>query len=629
MTIQTWDPNRIGGGTIELIQDPTTGIFTTNEVGFVKLPNLTLPAIDQAAYDAPAPDPDPDSDPCPDGYKLVDGVCQLIDTSSGGDGGGGSGGGGYSGGSGDTYYDTRTQEMLEKAGGTYPGGYHSAEGGFEYTGTPPYLDIDRDTRPTPSGSDRGPLDDPDRFGSYPLASDRGPLDDPDRFGSPVQKKEILYIDSTGQKYYKAPEKFQPITNTKTDSVTQEPKGGVARFGTVDRRLSSRPSSDRGPLDAPDRYGPPVSTFGELEPIYQGIAPKPGGTILEDEFKSTPRSVKGTLVGDQFFPDTLTTPDLKGVKEVGKDLITTKLKDTLKTNVTELVETGKKSLKIVPITARIMGGALDALFGVTDEDRMRQTENKNALTSLGYKTVGGNVDAGRIAGNPADNVFAGKNMVSAKGDIMQGARNRVSTRNSSKTQARISKLSPERQKAFNDKTEEFQKQINAAQDKKNKQALAKGGVAPGASGGSGDGGGCFLKGTQVTMLNGSTKVIEQVDLGDNVAKGGKVFAVGRFLINNLYDYKGIKVSGSHMVNEDDKWIRIEDSKHGKALGNDEHTVYVFGSENRRILINDILFTDYFEVTDQEKLLKYEDKFFDNWGIYSKNEDTNNINILNAS
>jgi hypothetical protein len=335
--------------------------------------------------------------------------------------------------------------------------------------------------------------------------------------------------------------------------------------------------------------------------------------------------KGTLVGDQFFPDTLTTPDLKGVKEVGKDLITTKLK----TNVTELVETGKKSLKIVPITARIMGGALDALFGVTDEDRMRQTENKNALTSLGYKTVGGNVDAGRIAGNPADNVFAGKNMVSAKGDIMQGARNRVSTRNSSKTQARISKLSPERQKAFNDKTEEFQKQINAAQDKKNKQALAKGGVAPGASGGSGDGGGCFLKGTQVTMLNGSTKVIEQVDLGDNVAKGGKVFAVGRFLINNLYDYKGIKVSGSHMVNEDDKWIRIEDSKHGKALGNDEHTVYVFGSENRRILINDILFTDYFEVTDQEKLLKYEDKFFDNWGIYSKNEDTNNINILNAS
>ena len=132
-----------------------------------------------------------------------------------------------------------------------------------------------------------------------------------------------------------------------------------------------------------------------------------------------------------------------------------------------------------------------------------------------------------------------------------------------------------------------------------------------------------------MADGSTKAIEQVDLGDNVAKGGKVFATGKFLVENLHDYKGIKVSGSHMVSEDGNWVRVEDSKHGKALGDDEHTVYVFGAENRRILINDILFTDYFEVTDQEKLLKYENKFFDTWRSYSKNEDINNVNTLNAS
>ena len=148
------------------------------------------------------------------------------------------------------------------------------------------------------------------------------------------------------------------------------------------------------------------------------------------------------------------------------------------------------------------------------------------------------------------------------------------------------------------------------------------------GGGGGGDGCFLKGTPVTMADGSTKAVEQVDLGDNVAKGGKVFATGKFLVDNLHDYKGIKVSGSHMVNEDGNWTRVEDSKHGKPLGDDEHTVYVFGAENRRILINDILFTDYFEVTDQEKLLKYEDKFFDNWKIYANKEDINNINTLNA-
>ena len=156
----------------------------------------------------------------------------------------------------------------------------------------------------------------------------------------------------------------------------------------------------------------------------------------------------------------------------------------------------------------------------------------------------------------------------------------------------------------------------------------GGGGPPSQGGGGGGNSCFLKGTQVTMADGSTKAVEQVDLGDEVAVGGKVFAVGRFLNNELHDYKGIKVSGSHMVNEDGNWVRVEDSKHGKPLGNDEHTVYVFGAENRRILINDILFTDYFEVNEQEKLSEG-DKFFDNWKIHAKVDSDNNVNVLNAS
>ena len=116
---------------------------------------------------------------------------------------------------------------------------------------------------------------------------------------------------------------------------------------------------------------------------------------------------------------------------------------------------------------------------------------------------------------------------------------------------------------------------------------------GGGGGGGGGGGCFLKGTPITMADGSTKPVEQVDLGDEIAEGGKVFAAGRFLTEELHDYEGIKVSGSHMVNEDGTWVRVRDSKKGKPLGDDEHTVYVFGAENRRILINGILFTDYFE------------------------------------
>jgi hypothetical protein len=449
MTIQTWDPNRVGGGTIELIQDPTTGVFTTNEVGFVKLPDLNLPEITQADYATTSGDDDSDdstTDPCPDGYSLVNGTCQPTGTSLGGGGGGGyeqdyTGQTVYDEALGGTYYDTRTKEMLEKAGGTYPGGYHSAEGGFEYTGTPT----------TFAGKDTG-------------------IKVKNIGNNPEQNSALISYNQSLKVY--------------NDAIAKADRSNPNEMKNVDFAKNLVDTNRKN-------YEASIAPGGLF---FEGtIKDAPIG-----DFSQGPRTVptgKGTLVGDQFFADALTTPnlELKGVKEVEKHLITTKLKDILKTNVTELVEKGKKSLKIVPITAKIIGGAIDALFGVTDADRRRQTENKNALTSLGYKTrgeLGSNIDPGRVAGDPSTNVFAGMNMVSAKGDIMQGARNRVSTRNSAKTQARINKLSPERQKAFNDKTKEYEKQINTAQAKKNQQAGNGGGNGGngGNSGNSGNSGG---------------------------------------------------------------------------------------------------------------------------------------------
>ena len=66
----------------------------------------------------------------------------------------------------------------------------------------------------------------------------------------------------------------------------------------------------------------------------------------------------------------------------------------------------------------------------------------------------------------------------------------------------------------------------------------------------------------------------------------------------------------MVNENGKWIRVEDSDIAKSLGNDEHVVYTLGTQNRRIVINDILFTDYFEIDEKEELVKQGDSYFDN-------------------
>ena len=149
----------------------------------------------------------------------------------------------------------------------------------------------------------------------------------------------------------------------------------------------------------------------------------------------------------------------------------------------------------------------------------------------------------------------------------------------------------------------------------------------ASSGSG-GGGCFLEGTMITMADGSFKPVEQVDIKDEVAVGGFVFATGKFLVDNLYDYKGIKVAGTHMVKEDGKWTRVENTKHGVSLGDDEHIVYVFGSENRRIIINGIEFTDYFELSEQQELINHGEGIFSNWQNHDRQIHDKNVNILNA-
>ena len=151
----------------------------------------------------------------------------------------------------------------------------------------------------------------------------------------------------------------------------------------------------------------------------------------------------------------------------------------------------------------------------------------------------------------------------------------------------------------------------------------------SSGGGGTGGGCFIAGTMISMHDGSLKPVEQVDIGDTVSVGGKVFATGKFLIDNLYDYNGIQVSGTHMVKEDGAWTRVEDSRLGVSLGDDEAIVYVFGNENRRIMINNTEFTDYFELSEQQELTNHGEQFFSNWQDHDRQIHDKNVNILNAS
>ena len=424
------------------------------------------------------------------------------------------------------------------------------------------------------------------------------------------------------------------------------KGNPAFMGTVPN-----------PEDYP--YSGPVQQFSQIGENLYDVNPE--GTITAQRTYKTPRTIS-----DQVYAAAAKGQLGTGVDDDEEELSTFgKMKGSFNTGIQSLINSplGKIAGFAINPALGLAKGIIGAIPQSTPVGRVGgrniygvgsfggtqgsiNKENQIALNKTGNFTnfqLGLSGDPGRVAGDPTKNVFAGMNAQSAFGDISKGAKSRINTISNT-----ISKMTPA-QKAKSSlpaRKAKFEKQLlnhnteraRSREDKSGATGTKKGGFTnPGAGsygphkggGGGGGGGGCFLKGTLITMLDGTRKPVEQVDLGNQVAIGGKVFATGKFLVENLHDYKGIKVSGSHMVNEDNKWVRVEDSKHGKSLGDDEHTVYVFGSENRRILINDILFTDYFETKEQEKLIDDEKDFFNNWKSYDKKIDLDNINTLNAN
>jgi hypothetical protein len=417
----TFDPNKIGPGTFELTKDPSTGEYKLNQVGFLKLPDLSLPTIDQAPYVIPD---DGDDDTGDDNQ-----------TPDPGTGGGGSGGGR---GQDETFVNFPTPDREQ-----------------DFTGEQTFKNIQKQ------------------------ATDIGKAD------MGIQMEDIS-AGSDNRRALKAYNDALQRYNLQTEINRDRGMGKQAPDPEADIELANA----KNEVDMRRK---------DYEDTIVNIGPAP--VISEDLQKFGPMTVPtGTLTGAK-------------VEDVGKTFRseTDKFKTRFDPTKIEPAEVEpsimEKARNIVEnsLVVKVASGVGKVLKGIGDSiigprQVALNNSNKNALSSLGYKTrgeLGGSTDPGRIAGNPAENVFAGMNMESARGDVMNGARNRVSTRKSAKTQERISKLSPERQKAFNDKTAEFESQIEAAQAKKNQADLATGGVAPGASGGGGGSGGGKIV---CTMMN---------------------------------------------------------------------------------------------------------------------------------
>jgi hypothetical protein len=118
---------------------------------------------------------------------------------------------------------------------------------------------------------------------------------------------------------------------------------------------------------------------------------------------------------------------------------------------------------------------------------------------------------------------------------------------------------------------------------------RGGAGSGGGGvsasGAGSGGGynqgnfCFDPNTPIQMADGSEK------------KGGEVTGVFQFKASDeIHDYKGVTVAGSHYVKEDGKFIMVKDSPLSIKIDKIP-VVYSLDTTGRRIFINNIEFADY--------------------------------------
>ena len=59
---------------------------------------------------------------------------------------------------------------------------------------------------------------------------------------------------------------------------------------------------------------------------------------------------------------------------------------------------------------------------------------------------------------------------------------------------------------------------------------------------------------------------------------------------IYNYKGVEVSGSHLVMENNQFVKVEDSKRS-VLTDKIEPVYCFETSDNRIWVKGIEFGDY--------------------------------------
>jgi hypothetical protein len=118
--------------------------------------------------------------------------------------------------------------------------------------------------------------------------------------------------------------------------------------------------------------------------------------------------------------------------------------------------------------------------------------------------------------------------------------------------------------------------------------------------------CFDKNTLLKMNDGSVKSIYEIEIGDLLFNNNEVTGKIKVITegSQMYNLNDVIVSDSHIVKYNDEWIPVSNHPESKILFSyKEPFLYCLNTTSKIIEINDIFFTDWDEIYDQEDINKF--------------------------
>jgi hypothetical protein len=419
MAIKTFNPNRTVGGSFQLVRD-ASGNYSIKEVGFEQLGSLPLPDLADSAVTTSTTKTDTAAD----------------------------------------ITDTTIEDQTKKA-------FELPKPGDDRTQADRDADIFQ--RATDLSSNlQGVNVDKGRGSVIDQMYRSGNRFDADTFDDAVGIASTKIEDPT--------ERVFKDTEVRDESNLSGYGAQIDNLGLKDPKIKTttfKKSRIRGPRDFKDMQRSEVTRAGDPDPDTQdpmlidaqsqtlGVKADPSAVELGEMKTTAPFPGRSRTIGGLKVEAPAPLAIDEGAVQLG-EMNTTTAKKTF----SESINTALKGFK-TPMMALVEGVAN---IGVSPAQQRLNSLNKSALASAGYKTrgeLGSSVDPGRIAGNPADNVFAGMNAQSARGNIMTASRNRIDTIRNSAAKARskgdIAKA--ERMEAKANKFEGQRSELLAEQEKK--------------------------------------------------------------------------------------------------------------------------------------------------------------------